>query len=192
MTITSTERITPAADLAEIIRQTPLLPAERKAIHTAQAKLATAGEVAGRFAGKTASERIGTTSPLQRALWEACDRFTADPTEATAEAVATAAARWHASDCINEHFSHAYENARAAVSTSLQPVAEALLARAAETMEKELAGTQAALDGAPSLAAESAAFSARAAAARQQVEGQRVELARDPLRWMLTEIAIEL
>jgi hypothetical protein len=192
MTIVSTARIEPAADLADIIRATALLPAERKAIHAAQEKLRVTGELASRFAGKAASERIGQTSSLQRALWDACDRFAATPSEAAAEALAQAAARWHASDVIDQHFSHAYENARAAISKSLEPVATALLERAAATMESQLATTQSALDGSPSLAAEARNFAARAEAARAQVAGQREALAKNPMYWLLTEIATEL
>jgi hypothetical protein len=188
----STERTTPAADICEIIRATPLLPAERKAILAAQAKLRSAGELASRFAGKAASERAGKTSPLQQKLWDACDAFTAEPSEATAEAVAEAAARWNASDVICEHFSHSSENARSAISKSLHPVADALLTRAAESMEAQMGEAQKALAAAPSLQKEAAAFAAKVEAARQGVENQRAELAKNPLYWLLSEICIEL
>lgn len=192
MQIVSSERIQPAADIREVARETPLLPAESKAIKAALAKLQIIGEITGRYAGKTDSERAGTTSPLHAAIWQAGEKFTANPSEETAAAVAHASIVWHASDVVAAHFSHYAAQARTAISAGLQPTAAALLDRAAEAMHERLDAAMAILDGAPALAKEAAVFRAKVQAAAELVAAQREQLASDPLRWLLNEIGIEI
>ena len=192
MNIISSERIQPAADIREVARETPLLPAESKAIKAALAKLQIIGEITGRYAGKTDSERAGTTSPLHAATWEAGAKFTANPSEETAASVASASIAWACSDTISDHVTHYSEQARAAISAGLQPIAAALLERAEQAMAERLKAAQAVLDGAPSLEREARAFAAKCEAAKQLVASQREMLASDPLRWLMNEIAIEI
>ena len=192
MNIISSERIQPAADIREIARETPLLPAESKAIKAALARLQTIGAITGHYSGKSDSERAGTTSPLHAATWEAGAKFTANPSEETAASVASASIAWACSDTISDHVTHYSEQARAAISAGLQPIAAALLERAAAAMDERLGAAQGVLDGAPTLAKEAATFAAKVQAAMALVVSQREMLAADPLRWLLNEIGIEL
>ena len=192
MNIISPERIQPAADIREVARETPLLPAEKKAISTALAKLQTIATIGSRYGGKTACERSGEISQLHKAVWQAGEAFAADPSEENAASVASASIAWACSDTVSDHLQHYSEQARAAISAGLQPIAAALLERAEQAMAERLKAAQAVLDGAPSLEREARAFAAKCEAAKQLVASQREMLASDPLRWLMNEIAIEI
>lgn len=192
MNIISPERIQPAADIREVARETPLLPAEKKAISTALAKLQTIATIGSRYGGKTACERSGEISQLHKAVWQAGEAFAADPSEENAASVADASIMWACSDVVADHLEHYAREARAAISAGLLPIASALLDRAAEAMHERLKAAQAVLDSAPGLEREALAFGAKCEAAKQLVAAQREMLASDPLRWLMNEVGIEI
>ncbi|MEX1115556.1 MAG: hypothetical protein WEB53_09915 [Akkermansiaceae bacterium] len=182
MQFLSSERIPPAADIREVAREIQLTPSERKTIEAAIARLRAVGDIAGQHCKAT----------LQSALWAASAEFEKEPTAKTAAAVAQAAAILHASEIVDGAFSASTTTIRTAVSKSLEPVATALLDRAASVMAEQLAKIQASLDSAPQLRAEARIFGAKVSAADDLVASQGEMLKADPLSWLLQEIAIEL
>jgi hypothetical protein len=192
MQIIGTERINPAADIREHIRELPLLQAERKAITAAQSKLATVNTVAYQHEGKDHAARHGRQSPLELALWRAGEAFENDPSETTAAAVAQAAVVWSASDAVHSAFAEIAHNTRNAVSASLLPVATAMIDRAEKLMNEQLEKSQAVLDAALGLQNEARIFARKVEAAHELVASQRQLASEDPLAWILQEIGIEL
>jgi len=191
MQIIGTERITPAADIREHIRELALLPTERKAITAAQNKLATINTIAHQHEGRSSAERHGRQSPLQLALWRAGEAFEIEPNETTAAAVASAAVILEASDAVHSAFAEIAFNVRNAISKSLLPVATAMIDRAEAVMAKQMAEAQATLDKAPGLQNESRIFARKVEAAGELVASQRLLAAEDPLSYLLQEIGIE-
>jgi hypothetical protein len=191
MQIIGTERITPASDIREHIRELALLPTERKAISAAQSKLATINTIAHQHEGRSLAERHGRQSPLQLALWRAGEQFEIEPTEATAAAVAQAAVIWEASDAVHAAFSEIAFNVRNAISKTLLPVATAMIDRAEKLMNEQLEKSQAVLDAAPGLQNEARIFAAKAQAAGELVASQRQLASEDPLAWITIEIGVE-
>ena len=190
MNIISTERITPAADLADILREMKLTSAESKAITQARAKVKTAEDIASQYDSKATCDRNGRQCPLLLAVWSTTENFVADPTEGTAEALATATVKFQAAEAIEEHLRSALEQITTAADADLVPTINSMFDRAEAAMVQQLEAAQGALDAAPGLQSEARAFRAKVDAAMSRARTLREDAVASPLRFLRWELGL--
>lgn len=138
-----------------------LTPAEQKKLTAARAMADAVRGIARRFWPQSKELRYNVWVPLKKDADDARAAFVKNPTEETAAAILTAHAKLHAAELAVQDMDGACNEALAAISGSLSELAIELTRRAKAEAEADIKSHRERLSG-PGLAAELAAFNARA------------------------------
>jgi hypothetical protein len=176
--------VPPALDFHDAVSNIKLTAAEKKTVQAARDKLAAATDIAYAYADSYSCSNQGKEWPLQRKIWDACDEFLADPSEATAERVAVVVAMAESAKVTSAELQNVLHQLHQKLSTELQPIAGRVIDAAVAVIEPQIATARTALTSAPGLGAEVKSFDQRVARLHEIIADERAVAERDALTWI--------